>query len=716
MRNFLSARREVTVSVWDVYQTNIHLENPSTKMPPKPGMKKVSAPESEAGTRSLLEGVSSIHSWIKVQTMIRPTRFKTGPGGRGAGEGEDWEEEEEEQDVALRLTSRDPCAPFAMIKWDHKAAAWVPLAFKETMITHLDLPSRIVFVESAEGVEQVQAHGFPPLVDEDEEDRQYRTDMVKMHTGKLEPKEKARVNAFSFQERATQTKKFDLHESDTQTDAPPVTKFSACVGQGTIHDFFNASEKGKRGEEEDRKPGQAPTLPGAEAQAEEEEVARRLLLSARIVERMVNLNTFHDIAKDFRFYEDPADEFKAPEGSLLPLWKFRYAEGEEEEEELEGAGRKPPLEITALSWSPCYSDLFAAGYGSFDFYSQAQVGHLALFSLKNPSWPEYLCQAPSGVVCLDIHPLDSHLVVVGLYDGNVAVYNVLSRSAGPCYLSAAGQGKHRDVVWKVKWAPDNLDGYQNFYSISGDGRVTNWIIVRTSLWWEDKMAIAFTQSLANFDRPACLYDGARALAFKPDDERLFLVGTEEGHIYLATTEYSSAHLAAYRSHVTPVNTITWNPFYPHVFLSCASEYCVLLWHMEHSQPVLRFDLGSYVGDVTWAPYSSTVFSAVSGDGRVTVFDLSIDKYTPVCRQLVVSASKATLNTVTFNCSEPILLVGDNKGTIHCLKLSPNLRRSLEEDSNAEEREEKDDRKAEVTKMRVLLSQVIPRGTGGQGQD
>ena len=26
----------------------------------------------------------------------------------------------------------------------------------------------------------------------------------------------------------------------------------------------------------------------------------------------VNLNTYHDIAKDFRFYEDPADEFKFP--------------------------------------------------------------------------------------------------------------------------------------------------------------------------------------------------------------------------------------------------------------------------------------------------------------------------------------------------------------------------------------------------------------------
>ena len=36
-----------------------------------------------------------------------------------------------------------------------------------------------------------------------------------------------------------------------------------------------------------------------------------------------------------------------------------------------------PAEVSATknyrSWSPCYSDLFAAGYGSFDFYSQSEV-------------------------------------------------------------------------------------------------------------------------------------------------------------------------------------------------------------------------------------------------------------------------------------------------------------------------------------------------------
>ena len=51
---------------------------------------------------------------------------------------------------------------------------------------------------------------------------------------------------------------------------------------------------------------------------------------------------------------------------------------------------------------------------------------------------------------------------------------------------------------QVKWAEDNLDGYLNFYSVSGDGRVTNWTIVKTALWYSDIMLITFSKNLENF--------------------------------------------------------------------------------------------------------------------------------------------------------------------------------------------------------------------------
>ena len=45
------------------------------------------------------------------------------------------------------------------------------------------------------------------------------------------------------------------------------------------------------------------------------------------------------------------------------------------------------------------------------------------------------------------HP---HMLVVGLYDGNIAVYNLRKNSGGPSYQSDAKNGKHRDIVWQVR--------------------------------------------------------------------------------------------------------------------------------------------------------------------------------------------------------------------------------------------------------------------------
>ena len=197
--------------------------------------------------------------------------------------------------------------------------------------------------------------------------------------------------------------------------------FSAKVSPYILHDFFTKKEKEANEEKE------VETVPASTVDKEsfesrqnnnEKKIERKLLVSAKIVERMVNLNTFDDIARDFRFYEDPADEFKNPDGSLLPLWKFSYKS-------------ETDLEVTYLMWSPNYVDLFSVSFGSFDFYNQPSVGYLCLFSLKNPSYPEYVCKASSGVMCHDVHPNYAHIVVVGLYDGNVAVYNLKSESSPP---------------------------------------------------------------------------------------------------------------------------------------------------------------------------------------------------------------------------------------------------------------------------------------------
>lgn len=75
---------------------------------------------------------------------------------------------------------------------------------------------------------------------------------------------------------------------------------------------------------------------------------------------------------------------------------------------------------------------------------------LLLYSLKNPSFPEYSFSSESGVMCLDFHSDHPHLLVVGFYDGNVATYNLKRASPQPSYKSSAKSGKHTEPVWQVR--------------------------------------------------------------------------------------------------------------------------------------------------------------------------------------------------------------------------------------------------------------------------
>lgn len=84
-----------------------------------------------------------------------------------------------------------------------------------------------------------------------------------------------------------------------------------------------------------------------------------------------------------------------------------------------------------------------------------------------------------------------------------------------------------------------------------------------------------------------------------------------------------------------------------------------------------FDLGVPIGDVKWAPYSSTVLACVSNDGKVTVFDLNVNKYRPICSQPIVSRKRNKLTRLAFNNKLPFIIVGDDKYVL-CFSYKVNL--------------------------------------------
>ncbi|KAF3689599.1 Dynein intermediate chain 1, axonemal Axonemal dynein intermediate chain 1 [Channa argus] len=501
------------------------------------------------------------------------------------------------------------------------------------------------------------------------------------------------TNQFNFSERASQTLDNPQRERSCQSEPPPRANFSATANQWEIYDaYVHELQKQEKNKEKQKavslkKDNEKSKKKMMQMETQGNDI-NKVGKSSRILERMVIQNTFDDIAQDFRYFEDASDEFRDQEGTLLPLWKFQYDKAKR-------------LSVTALCWNTKYQDLFAVGMGSYDFNKQG-CGMLLLYSLKNSTFPEYICPTNSGILCLDIHKQRSYLVAVGFYDGCVAVYNLREEGLEPVYKSTAKTGKHTDPVWQVCWQNDDMDNNHNFCSVSSDGRVVSWTLVKNELAFTDIITLSLSGSVSEGLEGMQQHSTAcgTSFDFHKQIDYLFLVGTEEGKIHKCSKTYSSQFLETYDAHSMAVDTVKWNNFHPKVFISCSSDWTVKIWDHTIKTPMFTFDLNAPVGDVAWSPYSSTVFAAVTTDGTVHVFDLSINKYEAICQQLVVAKKKTRLTHIEFNPIYPIIIVGSDRGCITSFKLSPNLRKKPKAKKGQELPKGPE---AEIAKMEKLLS-------------
>ena len=71
----------------------------------------------------------------------------------------------------------------------------------------------------------------------------------------------------------------------------------------------------------------------------------------------------------------------------------------------------------------------------------------------------------------------------------------------------------------------------NFYSISSDGRVMNWILMKNKLEPEEVIRLKLTGKSNEEDISLIGLAGGLCFDFNKFDPNMFLVGTEEGKIH-----------------------------------------------------------------------------------------------------------------------------------------------------------------------------------------
>ncbi|KAG5451134.1 Dynein intermediate chain 2, ciliary [Clonorchis sinensis] len=611
-------------------------------------------------------------------------------------------EQELKEEVTRVLTATNPHAPQNIVRFNFKDCQYRQISQVDQASVHFWHEGHMLLKDSDEGRRQMARDGTLPTAGSVEEDANKEGAPVETAEG-MQPKKL--TNQFNFCERSTQTYNNPHRERGNMTEPPPRATFSANVTQWIIYDDYEADHQKLQEKTKEKKVAGGPKYEGKQKKKSSHadtlnDDLSRFAQPIKILERMINQNTHDEVAQDFKYYEDPSDEYRDQNGTLLPLWNFTFEKA-----------RK--LAVTALCWSPRYNDLFAVGHGSYDFMKQSN-GLICFYTMKNPEYPEYIFETDSGVLSLDLHPGLPHMLCVGFYDGSVGVYNINQHKSGPLYMSTAKTGKHTDPVWEVRWQPNDLDANLNFFSVSADGRVTSWTLVKegvgsmhecpNDMGQFDALVLKMVTSSGDSSEPSQLItlDCGTAFDFHRTLPHLFLVATEEGMVYKCSKAYSSQYLGSYEAHHMSVYRVAWNHFHPDIFITCSADWTVKIWDHNKKDPVFMYDLGSPVGDVAWAPYSSTVFAAVTADGRVHVYDLSVNKYEPLCNQLVTAKKKTKLTHLAFNPKYSIIIVGDDRGQVTSLKLSPNLRKKPKEKKGLDQPKGPE---MEVRKLEKILSLV-----------
>uniref|UniRef100_A0A8W7PD55 Dynein intermediate chain 2, ciliary n=1 Tax=Anopheles coluzzii TaxID=1518534 RepID=A0A8W7PD55_ANOCL len=594
-------------------------------------------------------------TWMKSKQLLKPDDQL------------DLTEAELGEEIPKLLSTENRHLPRNLVVYDFREGAFLPVPPPENTITLLEFEGTSIHKDTDEAKEQISRKGTDDEA-EGEGEGQEQEEEVQPPPEEEAPKKKL-TNQFNFCERAALTIANPSRSVDTQTIPPPRSSYGASVLQWVIYDSYiedYAQQQREKEREKEKKPGlqrRDEKSRKDEKAKQAEEFNKRYLQACQIIERMVNQNIYDEIAQDYRYWEDPSDEFREEEGTLLPLWKFSYE-------------RTKKMCVTDLCFNTLYYDLFAVCFGTLDFMKQNAEGAVCLFTIKNPSFPDYRIATESGAMCCDIHPKYPYLIAIGLYDGNVIVYNLqVGTKEGPVYISHGVNGKHAECVWEIKWGPDMQDGEINFFSVSADGKVFNWVLMQNKLAITTIITLFLElDQVSGPDGSTLRLKGSgTCMVFHPHNQEIFLVGTEEGYIFKCSTAYSSKYLMTYHAHYLPVHRMDYNKFNSNIFASCSGDWRVKIWEDMRPEPLFIFDLGSSVGDVKWAPYSSTVFAAVTTEGKVFVFDLNVNKYKAICTQAIVSKRKNKLTRLAFNQKLPFIIVGDDKGTTITLKLSPNLR-------------------------------------------
>uniref|UniRef100_A0A3P8NYB7 Dynein, axonemal, intermediate chain 2b n=1 Tax=Astatotilapia calliptera TaxID=8154 RepID=A0A3P8NYB7_ASTCA len=295
--------------------------------------------------------------------------------------------------------------------------------------------------------------------------------------------------------------------------------------------------------------------------------------------------------------------------------------------------------VTSLSWQPDGGRKLAVAYSCLEFQKSSKDISLDsyIWDIENPNRPEMMLKPTSPLVCLDYNPKDSHTLVGGSYNGQIAFWDT-RKGNQPVEFSSL-EHSHRDPVYKIIWLQSKTG--TDAFSASTDGQV---------LWWDVRKLAEPTECLVldpsregNLDQAL----GATSLEFEPTMPTKFMVGTEQGLVISCNRKAKTPAekiVCTYDSHHGPIYALQRNPFFPKNFLT-VGDWTARIWSediKESSIMCTKYQM-SYLTDACWSPVRPSVFFTVKMDGVLDVWDILFKQSDPTLSLKVCDNSLYSLS-------------------------------------------------------------------------
>ncbi|ELK37065.1 Dynein intermediate chain 2, axonemal [Myotis davidii] len=301
---------------------------------------------------------------------------------------------------------------------------------------------------------------------------------------------------------------------------------------------------------------------------------------------------------------------------------------------------RDPQEIkrsaTHLSWHPDGNRKLAVAYSCLNFQRAPEgMSHDSYIwdlgegrtgsgrdSRREGPGQEGWEEPSSPLVTLEYNPKDSHVLLGGCYNGQIACWD--TRKGSLVAELSTIEFSHRDPVYGTIWLQSKTG--TECFSASTDGQV---------MWWDIRKLSEPTEVvIMDITRKEQLQNalGAISLEFESTLPTKFMVGTEQGIVISCNRKAKTQAekiVCTFPGHHGPVYALQRNPFYPKNFLT-VGDWTARIWSEESRESSIMWTKYhmAYLSDGAWSPVRPAVFFTTKMDGTLDIWDFVFKQCDP----------------------------------------------------------------------------------------